>query len=175
VRTRLLDPLSMHDTFVEGDEEIPGGFLPGYYGSTDITDSIHPSAAWAAGGIVSNTRDLTRWAQALFGGEVLSPTTLELMVTPTGAAVSAGYGFGIAVDSSSFGPYRGGATPAPSTASPHRSVTSPPSPPRSPPSSTKTAAPPGPWNPPPGPSPSTDRDDVNTVPGGARGGSRSGW
>jgi D-alanyl-D-alanine carboxypeptidase len=43
-----------------------------------------PSAGWAAGAIVSTPSSLARWAALLYGGEVLSPSSLELMTTPNG-------------------------------------------------------------------------------------------
>ncbi len=84
VRGRLLEPLGLADTFMEGEETIPGGFVRGYFnGTLDVTDLMNGSEAWAAGCMVSNSQDLVRWTHALFGGEVLEPATLAAMVAPT--------------------------------------------------------------------------------------------
>lgn len=54
--------------------------------------------AFAAGALCSSAPDLVRWAQALAGGEVVSPGSFEQMVSPT--ATDNGqvpYGYGLAV------------------------------------------------------------------------------
>jgi hypothetical protein len=47
----------------------------------------------SAGGLYSTTEDLLRWEQGLFGGKVLSSTSLKEMTTP----FKDGYAFGLAV------------------------------------------------------------------------------
>ncbi len=42
---------------------------------------INLSWAWTQGGMVSTTRDLARFANALFGGDLLEPASLEAMLT----------------------------------------------------------------------------------------------
>jgi D-alanyl-D-alanine carboxypeptidase len=102
LRSRILDPQGLADTFLEGHEEIPGGFVPGWGyddGWMDVTDSIDPSWAWAAGSMVSTVDDLVRWAQALFGGDVLGPDELAELVAPAilEDGTNTGYGMGIGV------------------------------------------------------------------------------
>jgi D-alanyl-D-alanine carboxypeptidase len=81
VRTRLLDPLGLADTFVASDEEVPGA-AHGYFGSDDWTLDISPTTGWAAGAMVSNAPDLLRWSDALLYGDVLSEASREAMRTP---------------------------------------------------------------------------------------------
>lgn len=82
VKTRLLDPLGLEDTYVAsaGDENprVVRSFGPD---DTDLTNSADPSFGFSAGAIVTTPRDLARWAVALYGGDVLSPEMLELMKT----------------------------------------------------------------------------------------------
>ena len=82
VRERVLDPLALEDTFVYGFEETPP-FVTGYEWdrstNVDVTVAVHPTVASAAGCFVSSAADLLRWAEALYGGSVLSPASLEAM------------------------------------------------------------------------------------------------
>lgn len=87
VRTRLLEPLHLDDTYVDGLESLPGGFVRGYeHISTgsyiDMTDAFDPSLSWAAGGVISTVEDLDDWARALFTGSVLSAAMRTEMLTP---------------------------------------------------------------------------------------------
>jgi CubicO group peptidase (beta-lactamase class C family) len=56
----------------------------------DLSDST-------AGALYSTTEDLLRWEQALFGGKVLSPTSLAKMTTP----FKNDYAFGLIVQTAS--------------------------------------------------------------------------
>lgn len=111
VRARLFDPLALADTFLEGDETIPGGFVPGYFHATPDTwvrfdDAIHPSAAWAAGSIVSTARDVATWAAELFEGDLLPANLRQEMVTPAilPDGTNTYYGYGIGAVPTSYGP-----------------------------------------------------------------------
>jgi D-alanyl-D-alanine carboxypeptidase len=78
VRWRILDSLGLHDTFFEPYETTSGGVAPGYLGNEDVSD-MNMSIVWGAGGIVSTADDLSRFAQALFGGELLGPAEMQEM------------------------------------------------------------------------------------------------
>jgi D-alanyl-D-alanine carboxypeptidase len=78
-----------------------------YMGMTYDTVDWPTSYGWAAGGMVSSLRDLTRWAEALYEGEVLAAGSLEAMLTPwipyseeSGTA----YGLGATILETPFGP-----------------------------------------------------------------------
>ncbi len=83
VRERILDRLSLRDTFVYGFEAASLPFVSGHAWDgtrhTDVTLSLHPTIAAAAGCFVSSAPDLVRWASALYGGEVLQPSSLRAM------------------------------------------------------------------------------------------------
>jgi D-alanyl-D-alanine carboxypeptidase len=84
LHTRILDPLGLADTFLAAAEPVPGGAVEGYHrlGAEPINVSgINLSWAWTQGGMVSTTRDLARFANALFDGELLEPASLEAMLT----------------------------------------------------------------------------------------------
>jgi D-alanyl-D-alanine carboxypeptidase len=83
LRQRLLDPLGLENTIFQPDELPPRdaahghlGYSGGFFDQTGRSRVIpHMSAStvvWAAGAMVSTPTDLSRWADALYGGEVLS-------------------------------------------------------------------------------------------------------
>lgn len=103
IRSRIVEPLSLNNTFFAEEEEIPGGFVHGYWdfnqnGSLDDVTSVNMSWAWATGAMVSNTQDLARFVQGLLGGELLEPDSLNQMLTfvePITSNDYSAYGLGI--------------------------------------------------------------------------------
>jgi D-alanyl-D-alanine carboxypeptidase len=84
LRARITDPLGLADTVYAATEPVPGGTVDAYHlidGELVNVSAIHPSAYGPAAGMVSTTRDLARFAGALFGGELLSPASLNEMFT----------------------------------------------------------------------------------------------
>ncbi len=91
IRQRFLDPLQLDRTVFQPDEPTPsdaahghlgyaGGFIDHTGGSRVIPHLAAVTVAWAAGAMASNPTDLSRWADALYGGEVLSAeSTAEMM------------------------------------------------------------------------------------------------
>jgi D-alanyl-D-alanine carboxypeptidase len=85
LRTRLLEPLGLADTFLEGAEPIAGGRVEGSHltGATPVAPSGTDDWASASGSMVSTGDDLATWAQRLLGGDdVLAPATRSQMTTP---------------------------------------------------------------------------------------------
>ena len=100
IRTRLLAPLGMKDSFMESFEEIPGGIVHHYHYPTPAFERVagvhekfpriaphliestagNLSPEWAAGGMVCTAVDLLRWAQALNGGKFPGPDVREEML-----------------------------------------------------------------------------------------------
>ncbi len=92
IRRRILEPLGMHNTFMESFEPIPGGIVNHYhYATPNFAEvaGIHPtfteirhylvestsgnlSPEWAAGGMVASASDLVRWMQSIRDGELVS-------------------------------------------------------------------------------------------------------
>ncbi|MFN8623212.1 MAG: serine hydrolase domain-containing protein [Chloroflexota bacterium] len=93
IRDRLLDKLGLEHTVFQNDEPTPKDAAHGHLwgGGSTFYDQIgksgivpHRSAvtvAWAAGAMASTASDLARWAEALYGGEVVAPELLEQMLT----------------------------------------------------------------------------------------------
>ncbi|MDQ4134333.1 MAG: beta-lactamase family protein [Actinomycetota bacterium] len=112
----ILRPLGLNATSVPTTPAIPPPATSGVELTLNSDRSIQsivpfnfdPSAAWAAGAMVSNVPDLERWARALATGELLSPTLQQqrLSLVPTGGelpalsafpgpTLSLGYGLGV--------------------------------------------------------------------------------
>lgn len=103
IRDRIIEPLELEDTFFAGEEEIPGGYVSGYWdfdqnGTLDNINIANLSWAWATGAMVSNTEDLDTFARNLFTGDLLQPDTLEQMLDTIPAANDdnySSYGLGV--------------------------------------------------------------------------------
>jgi D-alanyl-D-alanine carboxypeptidase len=95
LQRRILAPLRLRDTTFDTEPLIAGDHSRGYVRIgkrlTDVSVAS-PSAAWAAGAIVSTADDLERFFSALNQGRLLPAPLLREMTTPTPS--SAGYGLG---------------------------------------------------------------------------------
>jgi CubicO group peptidase (beta-lactamase class C family) len=106
LHTRIFRPLGMGATVahVEGSDTVPRrayGYSP-RGGAFVQTDQSVTSATLGDGGIYTNVDDMTRWDQALDGGNtaLVEAATLELATTPPQlpAGADTQYGFGWFVD-----------------------------------------------------------------------------
>ena len=64
-------------------------------------------AEYAGGGLISTSRDLARWAKALYEGRVLSAPRLQDMLTALPSEGRARYGLGVEITPSAAGPVYG--------------------------------------------------------------------
>jgi D-alanyl-D-alanine carboxypeptidase len=108
---RVLDPLGLTDTFYAATEPVLGGTADVYHmveGEAVNVSATHLSALGAGGGMVSTTRDLAQFANALLGGELLRPETMSAMLTfvPT-IWPGAEWGLGVMRVETPFGPIIG--------------------------------------------------------------------
>ena len=102
LRTRIFEPLGMHDTvaFVAGGPPVAHrawGYSEGPDG-WEQTDQSTTSAVLGDGGIYSSIDDLARWDAALYDDRLLADASRALAFSPqatvTGEPYEAGYGFG---------------------------------------------------------------------------------
>jgi CubicO group peptidase (beta-lactamase class C family) len=96
LKSRLLAPLGLKDTGLDADDLVLPHRASGYARNESAwtyARSESMSVPWAAGAMYSTTADLTRWAQALHGGKVLSAASLAQMTTPG----LGGYGMGLVI------------------------------------------------------------------------------
>lgn len=109
VRESFLDPLGLTLTAPSNARTIPGlaqgyanGRNPLLLGPSMLGEggvlTYDPSIEFTAGGFVSNSGDLARWAFALYGGKALdSPALAEMLAAPIGTASARYYGLGAGV------------------------------------------------------------------------------
>ena len=82
---RILDPLGLDNTELPQTRRLP-----------DLDDGgYNPSVPWAAGAIVSNAHDLSRFYSALLSGRILSAASLETMKQGQVTGPTNGAGLGI--------------------------------------------------------------------------------
>jgi D-alanyl-D-alanine carboxypeptidase len=97
IRSRIIEPLDLEDTFFADEEEIPGGFVSGYWdfdndGTLNDISIANMSWAWSAGAMVSNSQDLIRFIEALLVKDKLLETeTLTQMLTFVNSILSDSY------------------------------------------------------------------------------------
>jgi D-alanyl-D-alanine carboxypeptidase len=97
---RIFKPLKLDSTSLPATPEITGPHAHGYFvmgpdGATDVTN-FSPSIAWAGGGIVSTTSDVTAFYRALLEGKLLPPELMkQMMTTVVDDKVGTVYGLGI--------------------------------------------------------------------------------
>jgi CubicO group peptidase (beta-lactamase class C family) len=84
VRRYVLEPAGMADTAFLRSDELPARAARGYLALDGLrTNVLHlPVVGVGDGGAYSTAADLHRLWQALYSGRIVSPDTLELMVTP---------------------------------------------------------------------------------------------
>jgi D-alanyl-D-alanine carboxypeptidase len=103
--SRFFDPLILDQTFFAGEEDISGDMAHNWYDydqdgtaddmSTMPMNSLY-SFAWTSGAIVTTAEDLAKWGNLLYGGAILTPASLDAMLTfyPRQEYVVTGYGLG---------------------------------------------------------------------------------
>ncbi|MEV6239914.1 serine hydrolase domain-containing protein [Lentzea sp. NPDC051838] len=100
VEQRILKPLHLNDTVLPGaDLDVPGPHAHGYYPDAsgkpvDVT-RLNPSWGGAAGEMISTTRDLDTFLNALLAGKLLKPLQQKELLKTT--AASPDYGLGVSV------------------------------------------------------------------------------
>jgi D-alanyl-D-alanine carboxypeptidase len=115
IARQILNPLHLNSTS-PSDSRTLSGLIPGYVsanspfgfsGRTLIEGKfiVNPQMEWCGGGFVSTAEDLARWAQALYGGDVLNATTLSTLLDAVPAKTAPGdqYGLGVQVRQSDWG------------------------------------------------------------------------
>ena len=79
-RHRILGPLGLHNTYLEGFEDHRGPVLSHCFEGSIDAMQIHGSADWSGGGLVSTTADLAAFARAFIAGRLVAGTALATML-----------------------------------------------------------------------------------------------
>ena len=111
LRKRFFIPLGLQNTSLGGYEEVQGtigGIWQDINTDGELEDlSWFPmtallSGAWAAGGIVSEPKDLSRWVKILYSGEILSDSSLLKMMQSTAGSENGNSFYGLGTIGFSF-------------------------------------------------------------------------
>jgi len=96
IQENIFTPLGMKDSGYDSNSAVierrASGYSPSPKGPVNA-GFIHMTIPFAAGSLYSTTEDLLRWEQGLFGGKLLSATSLQKMTTP----FKSDYAFGLGV------------------------------------------------------------------------------
>jgi D-alanyl-D-alanine carboxypeptidase len=100
LQRRIFDRIGMTSTYFATTTASPTPFSRGYVDAAgmsdvDVTDRVSPTAAGAAGAVVSNLHDLMLWSPALSAGTLLSPAMRREMSTVFPASGGVGYALGV--------------------------------------------------------------------------------
>lgn len=107
IRSRILEPLNMKDTYFEFYEtpRESGSRAHAYIDKFEITGKINTSYEWGGGGLVSTTGDLATFIQSLFENKLFrKKATLEMLIS-SAAESPHNYGMGLTrfdVDGTSY-------------------------------------------------------------------------
>ncbi len=97
LRELILDPSGLENTFLAVEENVPDTVAHPWANGFDISGTPRVSllsAAWTAGAMYSNSENMSRWYQHLFGGQVISQASLTQMLSFTQQSNLA-YGLGV--------------------------------------------------------------------------------
>src|SRR5277367_3419409 len=96
LQENIFTPLGMKDSGYDSNSAIilhrASGYVPGPSGPANA-GYINMTVPLSAGGLYSTTQDLLLWEQGLFGGKLLSASSLQKMTTP----FKSDYAFGLGV------------------------------------------------------------------------------
>ncbi|MFP4498665.1 MAG: serine hydrolase domain-containing protein [Vulcanimicrobiota bacterium] len=99
-QNRILDPLGMTRTRISKSGYLDGVFTPGYaflFDNPNIQSigNWNYSWDWTAGCGVSTVEDMLKFPGAFYKGELVSPQTRDIMLTPLAPSSDYGYGWSI--------------------------------------------------------------------------------
>jgi len=97
LRQLVLSPNNLNNTFFAVEETVPDTVAHPWANGVDINSTPRQSllsSAWSAGAMYSNSENMTRWYQMLFGGQVLSAASMNEMLSFTSQSGNS-YGLGV--------------------------------------------------------------------------------
>jgi D-alanyl-D-alanine carboxypeptidase len=98
LRTRLLDPLALSSTSLDGEEPLAGDLARGYdVARNDVTELFDLSTAWTAGAMVGTAGDTANWALSLYTGTALDEASRREMLESTVETGMPGVRYGLGV------------------------------------------------------------------------------
>ncbi|WP_098749371.1 serine hydrolase domain-containing protein [Paenibacillus sp. EZ-K15] len=111
IEDHIFNPLGMVNTRLDDPQEIIPLRASGYEIGTNEklmnSYNIHPSNAYAAGGIISTVEDLYLWDQALYTNKLLPQHLINYMLTPHKGDHDYSYGCGWIIQDTPYGTMTG--------------------------------------------------------------------
>ncbi|MBN2725356.1 MAG: beta-lactamase family protein [Deltaproteobacteria bacterium] len=96
ITSRVIDPLSLSVTVLEGEPPMTDVIVPGFSETgVNLTGVLHPTVRWTAGAMVTSVDELLSWTESLYGGNLLNNQTKESMILTTVHAPSVSVGLGV--------------------------------------------------------------------------------
>ncbi len=82
IRERILEPLNMENTYFEYYEPARGKLkqVDTYLNKLNVTKKVNTSYEWAGGGLVSTTKELSKFIEAVFKNEFFGEEMLSAMI-----------------------------------------------------------------------------------------------
>ncbi|WP_138497708.1 serine hydrolase domain-containing protein [Nostoc sp. PA-18-2419] len=115
LQKRFLNPLSLNLTQPANHRNIPH-LSPGYLSPDNLLGLpeknmkngvlvFHPANEWTDGGLVTNPKDIVRWAKLLYEGKAMRGAYLNNLLTtiPRNASEKVDYGLGVTISETEFG------------------------------------------------------------------------
>jgi D-alanyl-D-alanine carboxypeptidase len=97
IRSRILEPLGLEETFMAWYEERTVSVPPSGGDPDAIPVTGLGTGAWTAGALASTPADLAHFGAALFAGDLLTPGMVDVMLTP-GDTYGDGAEYGLGVE-----------------------------------------------------------------------------
>ncbi len=107
IRTRILEPLAMDNTWYEY-YEAPAGHgrtADAYFNRIKVTEKINTSYEWGGGGMISTTRELGIFFKALLAGELFERESTAEMMMDTAPSENYGGSYGMGLIKYELGEY----------------------------------------------------------------------
>ncbi len=106
--TRIFRRLELNHTIYPTSTQMPEPHAKGYafvpdVGYVELTHTVHPSAYWGAGAIISTATDLGKFFRELLSGTLLPPNLLNAMKETVADAQGVEFGLGISREVSQCG------------------------------------------------------------------------
>jgi D-alanyl-D-alanine carboxypeptidase len=109
MRTKILDPLKLKNTYTQGAESMDGGFVYGYEdmdedGTQEEVSGINDGVGLADGGLISTTADVTAFYKALLQDQtLLSEDSMQELLAFQDDEEGGGYSLGLGNWESDYG------------------------------------------------------------------------
>lgn len=108
LRTRILDPLNLEQTYLEHAETLPNGHIAGYDyidedEELDNALTLNDGTGMGDGGLISTASDLATFMRAIYNGELVSEAGYDAQYDMVDSGDGEGYGLGVSYAETSCG------------------------------------------------------------------------